>query len=106
MNYLNMRRQINDSYPVVRQDLMHDAGIFSDEEMRTRVLRSYIKNNLTLPEQTIILLYAEYASSRKVAQILGIPRTTMQREINRIKNKIRNGLLKYNPTRSRSGICS
>lgn len=101
-----MRRQINDSYPVVRQDLMHDAGIFSDEEMRTRVLRMFIQKNLTQAEQTIILLYAEYGSSRQVAKTLNIPRTTMQREINRIKTKIRNGLLKYNPTRSRSGICS
>lgn len=107
MIYLNvMRRQITDSYKVVRQDLLHDAGIFSDEEARTRILRNYIKQHLTLPEQTIILLYAEYQSSRKVAQLLGIPRTTMQREITRIKTKIQNGLSQCVTARSSSSVCS
>ncbi|MBR6631465.1 MAG: sigma-70 family RNA polymerase sigma factor [Alistipes sp.] len=100
-----MRRQINDSYPVVRQDLMHDAGIFSEEEHRTRALRMFIQKNLTQAEQTIILLYAEYGSSRQVAKTLNIPRTTMQREINRIKTKIQHGVSKYITLGNNYSIC-
>lgn len=101
-----MRHQITDSFKVVRQDLMHDAGIFSDEEARTRILRNFIKQHLAQAEQTIILLYAEYQSSRKVAQVLNIPRTTMQREITRIKTKIHNGLSQCVTARSSSSVCN
>lgn len=101
-----MRRQITDSYTVVRNDLLHDSGIFSEEQERTRLLRSYIKQALTQAEQTIILLYAECGSSRKVAAILNIPRTTMQREITRIKNKIKNGLHRHLTACTRSSVCS
>jgi DNA-directed RNA polymerase specialized sigma24 family protein len=100
-----MRRQITCSYAIVKNELLHDSGIFSEEQERTRLLRSVIKR-LTQAEQTIILLYAECGSSRKVAAMLNIPRTTMQREISRIKNKIKNELPEHISTRTHRSVCS
>lgn len=100
-----MRRQITIDYAKIRQELLSDEGIFSDEELRTRIARRVILT-LTQAEQTIFLLYADCGSSRKVARILNIPRTTMQREINRIKRKLQNGILKHLTPRNRNGLCS
>lgn len=100
-----MRRQITIDYAKIRQELLHDEGMFSDEAQRTRIARRVILT-LTQAEQTIFLLYADCGSSRKVARMLNIPRTTMQREINRIKRKLQDGILEYLTPRHSRSLCS
>lgn len=99
-----MRRQITTDYAKIRQELLCDEGIFSDEAQRTRIARRVILT-LTQAEQTIFLLYADCGSSRKVARMLNIPRTTMQREINRIKRKLQDGILESLTPRHNRSLC-
>lgn len=46
-------------------------------------------NELELTEQTILLLYAEHQSYRKVAKLLNISHQAIKNEIDNIRNKIK-----------------
>lgn len=47
---------------------------------------------LEIPERAILSLYAELKSQRKTADLLGVSRTTVIKELNKIKEKLNENL--------------
>lgn len=74
-------REIYKDYEFDTNDILN-----YDDETKS-ILESY-NNNLTAPERIILQLYAEFQSQRKVAQLLNVSRTTIVKELNKIRNKI------------------
>lgn len=60
----------------------------SDEDERVSAVKYIINNKLTQVEKTIILLYTDCLSYRKLGKRLGFSHMTIYEEIKRIKAKI------------------
>lgn len=74
-------------YRDIKEDYEFDGSIFcSDEEMVRQV--KYIISQLPVVDRTIILLYTEYQSYRKLGQKMGLSHMTMRKEVMRIRNTI------------------
>lgn len=65
-----------------------DQDLFSDEDRSTALLKDIIFHKLDETERRIIILYAELASLRKVAKVLGMSVCPIQKYISRLNKKI------------------
>lgn len=70
------------------KDYEPDDSIFSDEEPNIIMLKKAIQN-LNPADKIILLLYAEYGSLRKTAKELNVSHTTIFKQINLIKEQIK-----------------
>ena len=68
---------------------------WSNPEQHDR-LRQIIKYELTDIEQTVLLLYSELGSYRRVGEILGVSATTIYYKVRDIRNKIKDNYYKNN----------
>lgn len=84
-----MRTKIPKDYSNVRVAYLTDKGIFSTDTLKAKAVKDYIRTRLTTSEQTIITLYAECGSLSKLSKILGIPKSTIHIEVQKIQKKIR-----------------
>lgn len=75
-------------YKDIKADYTFDPSIFNDEPERIRRVKEIIANDLTPVEQTIILLYTDCQSYRKLGARLGLSHMTVRREVLRIRQKI------------------
>jgi transposase-like protein len=61
----------------------------NDEPERIWRVKDIVCNRLDEVDRTLILLYADCQSFRKLGERLGMSHTTIRKEIGRIKDKIR-----------------
>ena len=80
-------------YKTIREEYRYDADIFSTEADSTARLKWIIENKLSQVDQTLILMYADCMSLRKLGKRLGISHTLLGKEIKRIRGNI---LAEYN----------
>ena len=80
-------------YVDIRKDYIFDSSIFSEEPERIARVKWIIDNKLTQVDRTIIILYADCQSLRKLGARLGLSHTLLAKEIRRIKALI---LAEYN----------
>ena len=83
-----MDREVVKEYRAVKEDYAYDPSIFNAEPERVRRVKEIISTRLSVSDRTLILLYAEYRSYRKLGQRLGISHMTLRREILRIRKII------------------
>lgn len=83
-----MDREVVKEYRAVKEDYAYDPSIFNAESERVRRVKEIISTRLSVSDRTLILLYAEYRSYRKLGQRLGISHMTLRREILRIRKII------------------
>lgn len=83
-----MDREVVKEYRAVKEDYAYDPSIFNAEPERVRRVKEIISTRLSVSDRTLILLYAEYRSYRKLGQRLGISHMTLRREIIRIRKII------------------
>lgn len=69
----------------------NDDVMNTDDERVLQVKKAISK--LSVPDRTIFVLYVDLASSRKLGKILGVSRSTVLKEINRIKLLIRSKMM-------------
>lgn len=69
----------------IEAEYRFDPSIFTDEQDRVAALKYIIDNKLNRVDKTLILLYADCQSFRKLGLRLGFSHTTMRIEIKRIK---------------------
>lgn len=81
-------RQMVRDYKEIRRDYAFDPDIFNAEDERARRVKWIIDNRLSQVDKTIILLYADCASCRKLGARLRVSYVTAMREVNRIKRII------------------
>ena len=73
------------SYVDIRKDYTFDGSVFSTDPERVARVKWIIDNRLSQVDQTLIILYADCQSLRKLAARLGISHTLLAKEIRRIK---------------------
>ena len=75
-------------YKVIRDDYRPSADIFSEEGERSAALKQIIEEKLTQVDRTLLLMYADCASLRKLGTRLGISHTLLGKEIRRIREQV------------------
>jgi len=81
-------KEIIRSYKEISQDYTWDPSIFNPEDERVRAVKRIIQERLTQVEQTIILLYIDCQSYRKLGARLGISKETCRQLVLKIRDKI------------------
>ena len=75
-------------YKEIREDYEWDPSIFSQEDERVADVKWIIQNRLTQVERTIILLYVDCQSFRKLGKRLRISHSTCRTIVKGIREKI------------------
>ena len=75
-------------YVEIRKDYTFDGSVFSNDPERVARVKWIIENRLSQVDQTIIILYADCQSLRKLASRFGVSHTFLAKEIRRIKTHI------------------
>lgn len=83
-----MNSQVVEEYRAVKQEYAYDPTIFNVDSERVSRIKEIISTSLSVPDRTLILLYAEYQSYRKLGEQLGLSHMTVRREILRIRKII------------------
>lgn len=72
----------------IEEDYRFDPSIFTQDADRVAALKYIIDNKLSRVDKTLILIYADCLSIRKMGQRLGFSHTTMRKEVSRIRQII------------------
>lgn len=75
-------------YRDIKEDYKHDPDIMSNEDERVAKVKDIINNRLSLVDKTLILLYTDCQSYRKLGKRLGLSHMTCRKEIIRIRKII------------------
>lgn len=81
------------TYQLIRRDYEYHADVMTEDDERAVRLKKIINTQLSVADRTIIVLYADLQSYRKLGAMLGLSHMTIRREVLRIKEIIIN---KYN----------
>lgn len=80
------------SYKQIAQDYAYQGGVFCEDTPKVRRTKWVVEHCLTPADRTIIILYAELGSYRKLGARLGMSHTTVRKEVLRIRNIIKRNL--------------
>lgn len=75
-------------YRTIKEEYAYDSDILSKDDERVAKVKQIIDTRLSIVDKTIILLYADCQSYRKLGKKLGVSHMTLRREVIRIKNII------------------
>lgn len=78
-------REVVREFKDIRQEYVFDADILNGEDDKVRKTKWIIDNKLNQVDRTLLILYADCQSLRKLGQRLGISHTLLAGEIRRIK---------------------
>lgn len=98
MNDMNTTDIINE-YKEIKADYAYNPDIMSNEDDRIAKLKYIIDTKLAPEDKTILLLYAELGSYRKLGERFGVSHTMMRRVLQRIIGKVTEELDKMNVRR-------
>ena len=85
---MKTEREIVSEFRKIRQDYTYNPDIMNEEDERLTRVKKIIDQKLSLADKTIILLYVDCQSYRKLGARLGVSHMTLRREVQRIKNII------------------
>lgn len=80
--------EIVNRYKAIRMEYRYRPDIMDDEDERAAKLKRIIETKLPTVDRTIILLYADCQSYRKLGAMLGLSHMTVRKECLRIRAKI------------------
>ena len=83
---------IGRTYREIRRDYVFRDDPFCEDDVKVRRVKWVVENRLTQADRTIILLYAEIGSYRKLGRRLGLSHTTVKNEVHRIRRIIQDNL--------------
>lgn len=72
----------------IKQEYSYNPDIMNEEDERLTRIKKIIDTKLSLADKTIILLYVDCQSFRKLGARLGVSHMSIRREVQRIKNII------------------
>lgn len=81
-------KEIIRDFKDIKEDYVFDADIMNMEDERVHRIKEIINTRLSLADKTLILLYLDCQSFRKLGERLGLSHMTCWKEIIRIKNII------------------
>lgn len=85
---MKTEREVVFEFRKIRQDYTYNPDIMNEEDERLTRVKKIIDTKLSLADKTIILLYVDCQSYRKLGARLGVSHMTIRREVQRIKNII------------------
>lgn len=85
---MKTEREVVSEFRKIRQDYTYNPDIMNEEDERLTRIKKIIDTKLSLADKTIILLYVDCQSYRKLGARLGVSHMTLRREVQRIKNII------------------
>ena len=85
---MKTEREVVSEFRKIRQDYTYNPDIMNEEDERLTMVKKIIDTKLSLADKTIILLYVDCQSYRKLGARLGVSHMTLRREVQRIKNII------------------
>ena len=85
---MKTEREVVSEFRKIRQDYAYNPDIMNEEDERLTRVKKIIDTKLSLADKTIILLYVDCQSYRKLGASLGVSHMTIRREVQRIKNII------------------
>lgn len=85
---MKTEREVVSEFRKIRQDYTYNPDIMNEEDERLTMLKKIIDQKLSLADKTIILLYVDCQSYRKLGKRLGVSHMTVRRECMRIKKII------------------
>ena len=85
---MKTEREVVSEFRKIRQDYAYNPDIMNEEDERLTRVKKIIDTKLSLADKTIILLYVDCQSYRKLGARLGLSHMTIRREVQRIKNII------------------
>ena len=85
---MKTEREVVSEFRKIRQDYTYNPDIMNEEDERLTRAKKIIDQKLSLADKTIILLYVDCLSDRKLGARLGVSHMTIRREVQRIKNII------------------
>lgn len=80
--------QIVREYKEIREDYKYSEDIMNPEDERVHRIKEIINTKLSIVDKTLILLYTDCQSYRKLGKRLGLSHMTCRKEIIRIKKII------------------
>lgn len=80
-----MISEVVKEYRQIKQEYAFDPSIFNPDEPRVARLKEIIETKLSQADRTILLLYVDCQSLRKLGKKLNLSHMTCRREILRIK---------------------
>ena len=87
--YLRMKTdELIAEFRKIKQEYSYNPDIMNEEDERLTRVKKIIDQKLSLVDKTIILLYVDCQSYRKLGARLGVSHMTIRREVQRIKNII------------------
>ena len=81
-------KEVVKDYKTIREDYTWNPDIFNDEPEKVRLIKYIINKRLNQVDRTLIILYADCQSYRKLGERLSLSHTTIRGEIMRIKAEI------------------
>lgn len=75
-------------YRAIQQDYAYDSDIMCKDDERVARIKEIIDTRLSVVDKTIILLYTDCQSYRKLGAKMRLSHMTIRREVLRIKNII------------------
>ena len=85
---MKTEREVVSEFRKIRQDYTYNPDIMNEEDERLTRVKKIIDQKLSLADKTIILLYVDCQSYRKLGARLGVSHMTLRREVMRIKKII------------------
>ena len=85
---MTTENEVVKEYRAIKQDYAYDPDIMSKDDERVAKIKKIIDTKLSLVDKTIILLYVDCQSYRKLGEKMHLSHMTVRREIIRIKNII------------------
>lgn len=81
-------REVIREFQEIKEDYRSNSDVMNEEDERARIVKEIINTKLSIVDKTLILLYIDCQSTRKLGKRLGISHNTCFREIKRIKSII------------------
>lgn len=72
----------------IKEEYSYNPDIMNEDDPRISRVKEIIDQKLSLADKTIIILYVDCQSYRKLGARLGVSHMTIRREVQRIKNII------------------
>ena len=85
---MKTEREIVKDYREIKEDYAWHPDIMTKDDERVSKIKEIINTRLSVVDKTIILLYVDCQSYRKLGARLGVSHMTIRREVQRIKKII------------------
>ena len=87
------QNEVVKEFRLIKQEYAYDPSIFNPDDPKVARLKEIIDTKLSQVDKTIILLYVDCQSYRKLGHKMGLSHMTARREVLRIRDII---LKEYN----------